>query len=328
MMEFIKIWAHRLYVKLRQAIRHCMLLRYRANKMPNSAAIIRRRMSLQQLQQGFDSLPAEARENGKAESFALASGVLSAFMNADWVERHIVSDSRKKGFLSIDESDPIRYETSIFRVMDLAEVIYNLQAVPGFDECITRMRDGDIEGTYAELDFGRMLCLNKVPFRFVIPQGRIGCDYDIEVEYSDGVVAAADAKCKIESTEFSENTIKNTLNKARKQLPDANPGIVFVKVPPRWITNPENIVSMVDVARSFLRGTRRVVSVKYYTSPIAFADNMLRHDHAYKEISNPVTDFGNDEDWSIFKKFILPPEMNGMPAHWQRIIFFPDGKPR
>jgi hypothetical protein len=106
-----------------------------------------------------------------------------------------------------------------------------LQAVPGFDECITRMRDGDIEGTYAELDFGRMLYLNKVPFRFVVPQGTTGFDYDIEVEYRNGVVAAADAKCKIESTDFGESTIKNTLNKARKQLPDASPGIVFVKVP-------------------------------------------------------------------------------------------------
>jgi len=46
-----------------------------------------------------------------------------------------------------------------------------------------------------------------------------------------------------------------------------------------------------------------------------------RHDHACKEVSNPVTDFGNGIDWSIFRKFDLPPEANGMPAHWQRIIF-------
>jgi hypothetical protein len=24
----------------------------------------------------------------------------------------------------------------------------------------------------------------------------------------------------------------------------------------------------------------------------------------------------------------LPPEHNGMPPHWQRILFFPDGKPK
>ena len=32
-----------------------------------------------------------------------------------------------------------------------------------------------------------------------------------------------------------------------------------------------------------------------------------RHDHVYKEVSNPVTDFGNGIDWSTFRKFDLPP---------------------
>jgi hypothetical protein len=327
MMGLLRAWVYGLYSKLSKAIKHRASARDGVEHMPKPAAIIRRRMSFQQLQRGFDSLPPDVRINGQTQSLALATGVLRAFMNADWVERHIVADGRKKGFLSIDESDPLRREMSFFRVMDLAEVIYNLQPVPGFDECITRMRDGDIEGTYTELDFGRMLYLNKVPFRFVVPQGATGFDYDIEIEYPNSVIAAADAKCKIETTDFSENTIRNTLNKARKQLPASSPGIVFVKVPPRWIADAKNVAAMLEVARSFLRRTRRVVSVKYYSSPITFADNMLRHDHAYKELSNPVTDFGNDADWNIFRKFRLPPEMNGMPAHWQRIIFFPDGKP-
>jgi hypothetical protein len=161
-----------------------------------------------------------------------------------------------------------------------------------------------------------------------VPQGTTGRDYDIEVEYPNGTIASADAKCKIEGTDFSANTIEHTLKKARKQLPDSMPGIVFVKVPPRWIADVKSVATMLEVARSFLRGTRRVVSVKFYSSPISFSNNVLRYDHAYKEVSNPSTDFGDDVDWSIFKRHILPPEMNGMPAHWQRIIFFPDGKPR
>ena len=290
--------------------------------------IIRRRMSFEQLERGYVSLPPEVRTNAQTESLALASAVLRAFMGPEWVEQHIIADNRKKGFLAIDESEPSKMEISFFRVMDLAEVIYNLQPVPGFDECITRMRDGDIEGTYAELDFGRMLYLNQVPFRFVVPQGETGMDYDIEIEYPENLIASADAKCKIESTEFSDNTIKNSLNKARKQLPDNRPGIVFVKVPPSWITDGDRVTTMFNTARDFLRGTRRVVSVKFYSSPVTLANNVLRHDHAYKEVSNPQTDFGENKDWSIFRKFDLPPEFNGMPTHWQRIIFFPDGKPR
>jgi hypothetical protein len=101
--------------------------------------ITRRRMSLEQLQRGYASLPSEVRTNAQAESLALATGVLRGFKDADWVDLHIISDNRKKGFLSINDSDPHRKEISFFRVMDLAEVIYNLQPVPGFDECITRM---------------------------------------------------------------------------------------------------------------------------------------------------------------------------------------------
>jgi hypothetical protein len=99
-----------------------------------------------------------------------------------------------------------------------------------------------------------------------------------------------------------------------------------MKVPPRWIADAKSVAIMFEVARSLLRGTRRVVSVKFYSSPISFSNDVLRHDHAYKEVSNSSTDFGDNVDWSIFKKHILPPDMNGMPAHWQRIILFPDGR--
>ena len=122
--------------------------------------------------------------------------------------------------------------------MDLAEVVYNLQTVPGFDNCIARMREGDIEGTAAELDLGRMLYLNQVPFRYVVPQGVKGKDYDAEILFPDGVVACADAKCALEITGLKAKAIFNKLEKARKQLPADQPGIIFVKMPPHWMAAP------------------------------------------------------------------------------------------
>jgi hypothetical protein len=189
------------------------------------------------------------------------------------------------------------------------------------------MRNGDIEGTFAELDFARMLYLNQVPFHFVIPQGVKKSDYDFQILYPNGVVACADAKCKIETTEYSENGLRNVLNEARKQLPNELPGIVFVKVPARWIANLDLVESSINVAKRFLGGVRRIVSVKFYASPLELKDGVMFHTHAYKEVSNPKTDFGSNIDWNIFKKHKLPPERNGMPEHWQRILFFPCGKP-
>src|SRR6267378_4581386 len=51
-------------------------------KMPRE--IIRRRMSFEQLQRGYASLPPVVRTNAQTESLALASGVLRSFMGADW----------------------------------------------------------------------------------------------------------------------------------------------------------------------------------------------------------------------------------------------------
>jgi hypothetical protein len=280
-----------------------------------------RRIRLKQLHEAFAGIP--SGENIQTQSVALACAVLRALLSEGWFDRHVMP-AGKQTVLTV-ASDPTEREKSFVRIIDLAEVLYNLQDVLGFDECLSRLRDGNIEGTLGELDFGRMLYLNKVMFRFVIPQGVKKRDYDFEILYPNGVVACADAKCKIEATEFSENGIVNALHDARKQLPNEAPGIIFVKVPARWIADPSITTAMIGRARRWLGGVSRIVSVKFYAAPLALVDNMMRHDHAYKEISNARTDFGDNVDWSVFKRHVMEPGGSGMPAHWQRILFFPTG---
>jgi hypothetical protein len=286
----------------------------------------RNRITSQALQDVFDQIPKEL--NGVTQSFALASAVVRGFLGEKWFDRHVMPNRRKPGFLTINETDATTLDTSSYRIMDLAELLYNLQHVVGFDECITRMRDGDIDGTYAELDFGRMLYLHQIKFRYVVPSGLKGSDYDVDIIYPNGLAVCGDAKCKVETTEFSWKTIDGTLETARSQLPDEKPGIVFVKIPPKWMETANSANLCHAVGREFLRTTKRVVSVKYYASPLTFMNGVLGIHHAFMEISNPITDFGNYQNWDIFRKNALPPEWNGMPPWWQRIMFYPDGKPR
>jgi hypothetical protein len=287
----------------------------------------RNRIDQQALQETFDQIP--ERFNAATQSFALASAIVRGFFSEEWFDRHVMPSKRKPGFLTMNETNAAATDMSAYRIMDLAELLYNLQHVAGFDECIKRMRDGDLEGTYAELDFGRMLYIHKINFRYVIPSGVKGHSYDVLIRYPNGLTVCADAKCKAEATEFSAKTIDDTLEKARSQLPDDQPGIVFVKLPPRWmeITNCADVCGA--VARDFLRTTKRVVSVKYYSAPIMFIDGSLRIQHAFMEISNPITDFGHFKDWDIFDTYAMHPDWkNGMPTWWQRIMFYPDGVPR
>jgi hypothetical protein len=190
------------------------------------------------------------------------------------------------------------------------------------------MRRGDIDGTYAELDFGRMLYLYRAPFRYVVASGIAENDYDIELRCPNGMTACGDAKCKLETTIFSKNTLDQALEKARSQLPKTRPGIIFMKLPLTWLEIPYLLQSCIETAADFLRTTERVVSVKYYSTHIAVVDDGLFIHHAGKEISNPITYFGNDVDWDIFPPNLLPYDWNGMPPWWQRIIYYPDGRPR
>jgi hypothetical protein len=266
-----------------------------------------------------DQIPPHLDEQEKA--LALGCGVLRAFLGAEWVERHIISDGRKKGFLSVDDSDDAKLAESCFRLIDLAETLYNLQNVPGFDECLYRMRQAaEIEGPLAEFDFARMLFFNKVPFRFVETTGVKKQDYDFDIIYPNSIAACADSKCKMHTADFTENGLFNVFKKARAQLPNDRPGIIFVKVPERWFDEEEFKRLSIPCAKRYLGGVQRIVSIKFYTTRFVWRDNLMKVEYAFKEISNSTTEFGNNVDWNIFKTPEFLAGSNDVPEHFDRII--------
>jgi hypothetical protein len=319
-------WSHWRWLAYNKWGKH-FARRYRGGFRVGSNVVRGRRVQLKALHKTWAAICADPRIVDHGRWVSLGCGVVRAFLTKEWFDQYVMPEG-KKGVLTIDESAPVNRERTLGRIVDFAQVLYNLQHTFGFDECLARLYEGNIEGTLAELDLGRMLYINRVPFRFIIPTGRKKSDYDTEILYSNGLIACADAKCKIETTNFTENGIRNVLKDAREQLPNDKPGIVFVKVPARWLGHKNFADVSIKCARRFLGGVPRIVSVKYYASPVVWHNNMLMIQHAFKEVSNPRTNFGNDVDWNIFKAGPLPSEWSGAPPWWQRIFYFPDGKPR
>jgi len=284
-------------------------------------------VNLESLHCMFNDLPGEVKNDRVSSSISLGIKVVRQFLGKGWVTKYVISDRHIKGFFSIDDSDKDlsqeRSAKSLFRIVDLAEVLYNLQNTSGFDECITKMRDGNLESTYAELDLGRLLYIHSVPFQYIMSRGVKGLDYDVEIFYSDGTTACAEVKCKIEGTQFSEKGIMNMFKLAKKQLPENKPGILFVKLPSNWKKESDFGIAIRRIAEDFLRQTTRIVSVKYYVSTLDFEKNFMRHNHDFDEINNPNNKFDKMRDWKIFSKVYVKPGWNGMPPHWQRILFFP-----
>jgi hypothetical protein len=142
--------------------------------------------------------------NKQMASIYLAIAILDNFLGDDWLKKFVLPGAKVKNVLTQTESDPTSDATEQLRLVDLAEVMFNLQPVPGFTNCIARLQQGDIEGTLAELDLGRMLFINGVPLRYVIPEGTKGTDYDMVVQFKNGQYGCVDAKCKVEGSSFSQ----------------------------------------------------------------------------------------------------------------------------
>jgi hypothetical protein len=289
------------------------------------------RLTDQHLINTVRNFPADVQNDLSWRTFFLSLAVVKYYFGEEWVERHVMPNG-VSGFLRQDNQDRVRSEEQSFRVVDFAELLFNLQSVEGFDDCISRMKQGVIEPTYAELDLGRMLFLSGIEFRFVKPAGERGNDYDIEINLPDWPRVCADAKCKVESTAFSASTVRQALDKARKQFPADRPSIIFVKVPPNWRSFPMPVSDILaEVANAFLRGTRRIVSVKYFTTLIEWKDGAVTHTHRFKEYSNAANRFDPTRNWDMFTEAdeTARPNQDGefsnVPQRWRRLLYFPHG---
>jgi hypothetical protein len=225
--------------------------------------------------------------------------------------------------LRLDFTPGFEGERKTSRIIDFAETLFNLQHNEGFDDRVDQMRAGHIEATFAEFDFARFLYIHDIAFKFVKPTGTKGGDYDVDIGYSDGREACADAKCRLEGTEVRADTIKNSLDKARRNnLPPNKPGIIFMKVPQTWLEQDDVRRGIYAEVEGFLRNTKRVVSVVVYaTAAMELADqNMTLLRHRFNEFRNASHRFDRAKNWALFKDYRVPEEWGGMHPKWQRVF--------
>lgn len=292
-------------------------------------------VSLDSLRVLNNLIPYRLTESHSARADKLAIAVLQKFFGPEWIEEYVSSVSKDR-FLQLDFSTPLARETSRMRRILFAEMLYNLQHVKEFHTCVTEIAGGQIESTYAALDVARMITTMAVDkgitFRFVTPSGLKKRDYDLSIAHSEGVQMRAETKCKLEETKISLRTIEQSLSDAKKQLPERVPGIVFVKVPRRWIDDETFADGMRKLALRFLARSPSIVSIKYYMALItrneetdggetvgeivAFYEQ-ANENHRFKHLK------GRDLHMFPSTPPAAPPskmQYNGMPSTWQRLV--------
>jgi hypothetical protein len=275
----------------------------------------------------LEALPSWMVADQTLRAVGLSIAIIKHFLGPEWFERHMApSENGEGGFLRIIPGSHPEAQVSAFRVVDFAEAIFNLQHIEGFGACLELMRTASIESTYAELDFGKWLYANQINFRFVKPVGKKREDYDVEINLDDGVRVCADAKCKIEANKFSEVSVTNTLQGARKQFPPDRPSAIFVKIPSHWLEKKDHAIALEHSAKVFLLGTGRIVSVIFYSNHLQYRDGRLSHTHGFREVTNPNNRFDPRRDWKLFRARPAG-GWNGMPRVFRRLVFFPNDGP-
>ena len=284
------------------------------------------RIATTDLQAIIDGFPREVHEEPGRLMFTLAVKIIRHYLGQQWYEEHIFQDSgqtRPPGFLRMNFSRGFEGERVNARRLDLAETLFNLQHIEGFDDRVDQLRRGDIESTIAELDLARFLYVHDVAFKFVVPVGERGEDFDFAVSYDDGREACVDAKCRLEATEVRAETIRNSLNKARQNnLPANRPGIIFVKVPPRWLEDHSVRDATHEVVKGFLRNSGRVVSVILYAIAVSAMSEgaLVLMRHRFDELPNPSHRFEMAKNWTLFRDYKIPLEWGGMHPKWVRVV--------
>lgn len=244
----------------------------------------------------------------------LSQWVLLVLFGTEWFDTHVKAESAPTNFFRSGATDDAGRTLGMLRVVQLAEMIFNMQHVEGIEKSKQLIADGDVESGFAELEVGKLLHVNSKKFRFITPRGVRGDDYDLEIDCG-GETAYAETKCKIETTEISEETVMNSLGDARKQLPKSGPGTIFVKVPQAWNTSEESFALFLkQVTTAFFRTTQRIVSVKYHSSLLVDTGTTWSPRVVFMEIPNPVHRFSTTTNWDVFGP------MTQWPDHWVNFL--------
>src|ERR1700686_5479840 len=109
----------------------------------------------------------------------------------DWLAEHVSLETKTPGFLRVIPGQSAATQISTFKIVDFAELLWNLQDIAGIDICIDRLRSGGIEATYAVPDLARMLFCGGLNFPVVEPQHEKGLDGDIEITLPDKTIVCA-----------------------------------------------------------------------------------------------------------------------------------------
>ena len=170
-------------------------------------------------------------------TLVMASVILKLYLGDDWYERNI---SNEKNAFLLKAASPSKAgveEIANNRVIELAEMVYNLHGSQGFDDYVNDVADrrSDPDAVYGELIVGKLLRVFGHEFRFLTPRGHSRLP-DFSVAMNNGVEFFVEVATKLETTSFRAETVQSTLQQKAYQLQHFDsPKLLAISLPQNWL---------------------------------------------------------------------------------------------
>jgi len=243
----------------------------------------------------------------EAVQFGLAMKVLNQSLGDDWVQRNLF-DARSLHPLRVANVTGTAGMKAQARAAELGEMIFNLQAVPGFQARLETLKTNDLTSTVAELHAAKLLALSELPFSFVEPSGTKGLDYEAKIALPSGHIGSCEVKTKREDTPLTSRTILNSLKEAGSQTPKDAPLIIFLKIPDHWYVDPRLKTFAESATQKFFRHYNRAIAVVFFWEEWPVLTNgTLLHFWKHKEIINKESRFYDEQNTFLLRSIVTQP---------------------
>jgi hypothetical protein len=242
----------------------------------------------------------------------IANDIAIHYLGEHWYNRYVKHTSHHATYFGVNNTaGKQEIVTGIMRWLEFAETLLNLQNITGFETVLDELYNGKIEAACAEIEIARMLAMFGWKFNFVRPIGGPRQNYDLKIFYPDEYKVCAETAAKFEATTPRARSILKSIRASREQLPDDEPGVIFIKVPERWVRDTELADRIKNVANGYLNQSEHIRSIKFYSPITIFTSERTTRWHLYIEVSNPKF---QERNWDMFQDENVP--IGGRPPWW------------
>jgi hypothetical protein len=242
------------------------------------------RQHMQNVQADFPEL----KTNIQKRIVAAAIISLEHFLGTDWTNEHIKTPTPNEFLIPlIGDKGNRDIGKGNRRIINLAECLLSMQRVEGLIYRINDLKNKDLQGCISELQGAILLVGAGIPFRFLKETGvkknkTQGGDFDVTALVND-VKVNCEMKSKCEGTEPDQNSLRNRLKQASKQLPKNEPNIVFVRLPETWMNSHEAREEVKQGITGYFRDSTRATSVIVHWEEWTLFDGVQGFGDAYNK---------------------------------------------